>query len=359
MSQPGSFDTTAVDPFFVYMDQEPFDHSQYDPYDTFGNATPASTNEALSAFHFPSTTTASSTPDFPYGFNTTTYPPPSPASPRPYPFETYRYLQPPTSPAYPFPPISAHPSTTTRRRSLSTSAIPHTPIPNPTVIRLQAPRGRPLAADPDHRARRSSPYPTHARSASHNYIPPSSRGSSGSSTSRHAHGYGHIRNNTLTSSLWHEMLPTPIGTPLDPPPGAPGAAQSAEVTFQRMPARFAAQSRRIIQLGALGVRRGHHEAAFGAREDAEGDECARLVKAMELVRAFLVRGAADEGVLGACGVVRGALVGMERGQSLGEREEMVVGVDGTRRSGACLGDGGVGSVAQSPEIAGAKALKLS
>jgi hypothetical protein len=153
------------------------------------------------------------------------------------------------------------------------------------------------------------------------------------------------------------MLHTPIGTPLKtpppPPPGAPGAVQGAGVTFQRMPAHLAAQSQRIIQLGALGVQRGPRQ-SVSARE-ADAGECKRLIGAIEQVTAFLVQAGAEEGVLEACAVVRGALREESAGTRQGQGEEMVA--DGAALSVACPGDAVVGSATQSPDVTGTEALE--
>ncbi|KAH6625378.1 hypothetical protein C7974DRAFT_455418 [Boeremia exigua] len=138
-----------------------------------------------------------------------------------------------------FDPPAAQPDYPTRRRSLSTSALDHSALahtqpPNPTFIRLQAPRAR--STTPDRAARRRRPQ--HSRHTS------STNASPGAPRSTPA------------------LVPTRIGDPFYIPP------LDGEVLFEHPPQTE--RSMRVIQIGALAVREGAEGVVLGLLEEVEG-----------------------------------------------------------------------------------------
>ncbi|UPX17446.1 uncharacterized protein EKO05_0007799 [Ascochyta rabiei] len=153
--------------------------------------------------------------------------------------------------------LSHPPPQYTRRRSLSQSDAERIAAinihPNPTFLRLQAPRARSTAPDEHLRKRRAGPYRRgHSRS-----------------TSQGPNGACPTGDNTLASRSWNSnlvggMVPTSIGTPLypiSPRHRRPALDQrmplqhedlEREVVFRSMtrPDQME-RSRRIIEIGAM------------------------------------------------------------------------------------------------------------
>jgi len=219
MSQPSTpFNDAAIDPFLPSFEHEDFTQAQLD--DLFGSDEPvfsAANSDVLDDLDFtfddgstpltfdsstPLTPFDSSTPSTPYDLSrpTSSYPLPGAHSPHPYPLDHhYQHTLPIRSHT---PTFLIPPQPYLRRRSLSTNDLAP---PNPTFIRLQR------SYTPD-RAR-------HIRSVSQGPGRPLKHGSG-----------------------------TPIGTPLHENRYDPYVRRMVD------PARLA-QSRRIIEIGAMGVRR--------------------------------------------------------------------------------------------------------
>ncbi|CBX98818.1 hypothetical protein LEMA_P080570.1 [Plenodomus lingam JN3] len=168
-----------------------------------------------------STPSSISTPDwstYSFGNSGLSYPTPEPNSPHPYPLDVKQSSDSPANTHLSLhnsrPPHLRSNTTTTcpppaqpyvRRRSLSQGdadriAAANT-IPNPTFVRLQAPRSR--STTPEEK-KRCSPYAQHGRSASQG-LGPRGRPLKQPTTPHGRHG----------SPLIGGMFSTPIGTPLD------------------------------------------------------------------------------------------------------------------------------------------------
>ncbi|KAH7386006.1 hypothetical protein BKA66DRAFT_490369 [Pyrenochaeta sp. MPI-SDFR-AT-0127] len=180
-------------------------------------------DHALLAQYTPSNSSTVSTPD-PLNYDLGQQPPycstPSHNSPHPYPLELQQAYQPSTpsnSQFYNQRPLPTQPYTNTdfvqstqttqpyvRRRSLSHGDVDRVAAPpNPTFVRLQAPRVRTSFAE---EKRRSRPYYKHGRSASQG---PGPRG-----RQLKPKTVSHI---LQESPLVCGMVPTTIGTPLNTP----------------------------------------------------------------------------------------------------------------------------------------------
>ncbi|KAF9692877.1 hypothetical protein EKO04_009169 [Ascochyta lentis] len=263
----------------------------------------------------------SSFPDYNFSQSSSGYSTPGPNTPHPYPIEQQtcfntdltaplslrqrpQPMRSQTNTSYLQP--SQPPPQYTRRRSLSQSdaqriATINAP-PNPTFLRLQAPRARSAAPDEHLNKRRLGPY-KHGHSRSTSQGPKSTRPT---------------RDNTLVSRPWNSnfiggMVPTSIGTPLSPISPRhhhPAAGQQMplqhehlgqEVLFRPMTRPDQMQrSRRVIEIGAMAV---------SAPIDPTLQNNARtILKKLEEVEQYLKRECSDcEDALKGCTMIKEAL----------------------------------------------------
>ncbi|KAH7068222.1 hypothetical protein BKA63DRAFT_581623 [Paraphoma chrysanthemicola] len=145
--------------------------------------------------------------------------------------------------------------TYTRRRSLSHNDADR--IANPTFVRLQAPRAR--SAAPEDK-RRGGPYTWHGQSASSGPGPEAWNWGQGG----HIPGSSsHVRMGHVEGMMIGGLLPTIIGKPLDAASDKDGSQEQDEIVVRyMMDAAQLAQSRRVIEIGAMAVRR--HDVETGS-----------------------------------------------------------------------------------------------
>jgi hypothetical protein len=339
MSQPSTpFNNTAADPFLSSMDQEQ-QLAQADFEKLFGSDHPvfsSNYSEVLDELDFSydnasvvhvdsSNPSTISTPDFSsynFGQQSSAYPTPlGPNSPHPYPLERQQTYQ-TTSSQLPFNHrslphrsqtnnTSLHPAQPPqgygRRRSLSYGDVDRIAAapPNPTFIRLQAPRAR--STTPEDK-RRGSPYPQHGASASQG---PGPRGRPRNPTSIPYAQHGNL--------LIRGMLPTPIGTPLnemmevedlrygyqDNGTDGNGLTFPEGPVFQHMtrPEELA-RSRQIIQIGAMAVK---SRSTLDPQLMQTGtNDRERILKKLADIEAQLNEKKGEE-ALGGCRMIREAL----------------------------------------------------
>jgi hypothetical protein len=331
MSQPSiAFNGAASDTFFPMIEQDHYTQDQLD--ELFGQSPSdqpvfsTANSEVLDDLDFTfddavlshanaSNNSTISTPDFSsynFGQQNPTYPShPGATSPHPYPLEHHQrsYLQPPrslpiraqTNSSFLLP--SQPPQGYIRRRSLSTNDADR--IPNPTFVRLQAPRAR--STTPEEK-RRAGPYPRHGRSASQ------PRGRPLKNV-----GMGYMPN-MQGSPLGGGM--TTIGTPMCEESEMEGMGRSmygrgeAMVGMQyerhedpimtRMtdPTQLA-HSRRVIQIGAMAVR--NHIPLPLAIDPRFNSHESMLKKLEDVERHLKVQDADNEEALRGCEMIREAL----------------------------------------------------
>ena len=238
MSQPSSlFNGTAEDAFLSSSDQEQL--SQADFEELFGPSTldesvfSPSNSDVFDGNDFTFgdvslvpvdsvSSSAVSTPgfsDYSFGQHSPAYPTPEPDKPHPYPFESQRAHEPSTPrQGSSYRPLHSRQQTTNvhrystplpqpglRRRSLSHSDVDRiaaaSRLPNPTFVRLQAPRTR--TSIPEELRKRE----LDSRCRGSSCQAPLPRGRSVEPTS--------VPYSLHASPLIYGMLPTPIGTPLN------------------------------------------------------------------------------------------------------------------------------------------------
>ncbi|KAF1939712.1 hypothetical protein EJ02DRAFT_456712 [Clathrospora elynae] len=357
MSQPSTpFKDAAADPFLPSVEHEQ-QLSQADFKELSGSNTShrpvflSNESELLHELDFiydnaslahidSSNPSTNSTPEFSsYSFNqhSPAYPNPGPNSPHPYALDLQQNYQktapqqalshrplPTRSHTNNFFPHSAQPPQTYgRRRSLSYGDVDRVAaanaIPNPTFIRLQAPRSRSITPE---EKRRSGPYPQHGRSASQG-PGPRGRPMKPTSTPYAVHG----------SLLVGGMLPTPIGTPLNEMMqmedlhyccaanftrqenglSLTGYAEMPMIRHMMRPEEIA-HSMQIIEIGAMVV---SNTKAPRSKLDSSSDEqtpkdaLTRTMKKLEDIKRYLENMEGDNAeALSGCKKIRDALTEM-------------------------------------------------
>ncbi|KAF1831145.1 hypothetical protein BDW02DRAFT_641686 [Decorospora gaudefroyi] len=286
-----------------------------------------------------------STPDFStysFGHPSPGYPTPSPNSPHAYPIEhqpCYRTNAHHPSLNHRPLPVRSHtnntflhpaqpPQSYTRRRSLSHSDVDRiaatTTIPNPTFIRLQAPRAR--STTPEEK-RRTGPYPHHGPSTSQGPGPgPGPRGNRPTKPLQR-------------SPLVGRMLPTPIGTPLNRTMQVSYDHSHQHHTTTNNPIIIRhmthphdlTRSAHIIEIGALAVTNPNR--SLDPRLAHTTDRARILQKLEDIERHFKAESESD--ALRGCSIIRDALM---KGGAEGER-----GVKGLEVASSMLGGSGSGS----------------
>jgi hypothetical protein len=327
MSQPSAaFDGLST------ADQDLFMQAQLDQlFNTVGydqNAYTQTSSQGLDLQQYftpPDSTAATPAPtpnfsDYNFGQFSTGYPTPGPNTPHPYPIEQQQCLDPFQDNnlavrQHPQP-VRSHTNTPylqsshplpeyTRRRSLSQSAIDHTAVlgpqaPNPVFMRLQAPRARSESPGLHANKRRAG---RHSRSTSQD-------------TSSRGH-HSHERTPTSVPHYVNGLVPTRIGDPISPdcPRYHRSAAQqqwpvqddlAGDVVFRQMVPEQMEQSRKIIEIGAISVRR-------HANPAVERDGIAMLRKIEDVERYLKVECGECDGALRGCATIREALARKESG----------------------------------------------
>ncbi|KAF1927583.1 uncharacterized protein M421DRAFT_170563 [Didymella exigua CBS 183.55] len=257
--------------------------------------------------------------DFNFGQSSTGYPTPDPNTPHPYPVEQQQCLDAIQDVSLTFrhrpQPVRSHINTSylqpshpapgnTRRRSLSQGVIDYTAASsthslNPILMRLQIPR-----------ARSGSPGHAHKRRAGRH-----SRSTSQDTTSR-----GHHSSEDIPTSVPYNingMVPTRIGDPISPdsPRYHRPAAQrqwpahdgyAGDIMFRHMPPEQMERSRKIIEIGAITVKK-HVDPAL------ERGDAAIMKKIGEVERYLKAECGECDGALRGCATIRGALARKDGG----------------------------------------------
>ncbi|KAF2028620.1 hypothetical protein EK21DRAFT_90440 [Setomelanomma holmii] len=209
-------------------------------------------------------------------------------------------------------PSSQLPQSYTCRGSLSQPNLPHPP--NPTFIRLQAPRAR--SVTPEEKRRGAGPYARHGYAYAH------ARSAS--------HGPSGARGRVVRSaSPWiglGGLMPTSIGQPLDEEGNVVGREEGDEgmgmdedllVRHMTDPTRLA-HSRRIIEIGAMAVRKhslGQIDIDPRLLDDGEINAQDRMIMKLEEVERHLRHdGMGNEDALKGCEMIREALIRRRQSQ---------------------------------------------
>ncbi|KAH7092171.1 hypothetical protein FB567DRAFT_232707 [Paraphoma chrysanthemicola] len=195
--------------------------------------------------------------------------------------------------------------TYTRRRSLSHNDADR--IANPTFVRLQAPRAR--SATPEAK-QRGGPYARHARSASSGPGPETGNWEQGG---HYAACSNQMRMGQAGGMMFGGLLPTIIGKPLDAESNSEDAQEQDDIVVRYMTdATQLAQSRRVIEIGAMAVRR--HDVDTGSIDPRLSDEGLsvreRVVRKLAEVERHLKadsEGGRNEDALRGCEMIREAL----------------------------------------------------